>query len=133
MPSESASILLVEDEPTLRDITAFRLELLGYEVVQVDSAQAARAQMDQDLPGLIILDIALDGGEGLELLDALSNDPRTSHVPVLVFSSVADLDDVQRSYAAGADDFLVTPYDPAVLEGKIESLLSGKGAATTLD
>ncbi len=122
MAHDSLHILLIEDEPTLAQITAFRLELLGYEVATVTSAEEAFAHLETNLPNVIILDLALCGNEGLELLNRLSNEPRTSQVPVLVFSTNAELEGVQRAYTAGANDYLVTPYDPANLESKIEHL-----------
>jgi len=117
-------ILLVEEEPTLREITAFRLELLGYEVVKQQSAEEALEWLRGDLPTLIIVDQFLAGIDGIELLNRLSNDVRTSEVPVMVLSANADLDDVQKAYNAGADDYLVTPYDPFMLESKICRLIS---------
>jgi len=128
MPRDSLQILLLEDEPTLAQITAFRLELLGYEVEIHGSAQEALDALADHLPDVIILDLALSGSEGIELLNKLSNDERLGAVPVLVFSTSADLDDVQRAYAAGADEFLVTPYDPLNLERKVEKLLEKAGA-----
>ncbi len=122
MLNDTLEILLVEDDATLAEITAFRLELLGYEVATAGSQDEAQDRLSTALPDVIILDLALCGNEGVELLNRLSNDPRTSEVPVMVFSSSADLHDVQRAYAAGADDYLVTPYDPANLEQKIEKL-----------
>ena len=122
MIHDSLQILLIEDDATLAEITAFRLELLGYEVVSVQSQDEAFAQLDAQLPDVILMDLALAGNDGLELLNRLSNEPRTSDVPVMVFSTNADLDNVQRAYAAGADEYLVTPYDPANLEQKVEKL-----------
>src|SRR2546426_667341 len=124
MARDSIRILLVEDDPTLCEITAFRLELLGYEVVQAHSPDATLAALDQGLPHVVILDLGLCGNEGVELLNRLSNDPRTGKIPVLVFSTSADLNDVQRAFNAGADEFLVTPYDPVNLERKIEKLMT---------
>jgi len=124
MRDDAFSILLVEDDPTLADITAFRLELLGYEVVTAHSVQETQTHMISDLPDVVIIDLALNGGEGFDLLNRLSNDPRTTHVPVMIFSTNSDLDEVQRAYAAGAVEYLVTPFDPVNLEQKVEKLIS---------
>jgi len=59
----------------------------------------------------------------LEFLNHLSNEPRTSEIPVIYISASSDLDEVQKAYSAGADDFLVIPYDPLVLEDKVAGLL----------
>ncbi len=125
MDKESPRLLLVESDELLADITAFRLELLGYDVTMADSGGAAFTMLESSLPDLIILDLHLADMEGLDMIDRLSNDARTSSVAILAFSIDADLDSVQRAYAAGARDYVVVPYDPAVLESKIESLLHG--------
>jgi DNA-binding response OmpR family regulator len=126
MAMDSLKILLVEDDRTLAEITEFRLELLGYDVDVVESAAATHAWLGERLPDVVILDLALCGSEGFDLLNKLSNDERTNPVPVLVFSTSGDLDCVQRAYGAGADEYLVTPYDPANLEEKIEKLTAQK-------
>lgn len=122
-------ILLVEEEPTLREITAFRLELLGYEVIKKESAEHALEWLREQLPTLIIVDQFLPGIDGFELLNRLSNDVRTSEVPVMVLSANSDLDDVQKAFHAGADEYLVTPYDPFMLESKIQRLVSATSEA----
>lgn len=124
MANDSLLILLLEDDPLLSDITAFRLELLGFEVACKGTPEDAFDWLNENRPDVVILDIALGGNEGLDLLNRLSNDQRYGEIPVLVFSTSADLDSVQRAFAAGADDFLVTPYDPANLEHKLEKLMT---------
>jgi CheY-like chemotaxis protein len=123
MAIDAPQLMLVEEDETLADITAFRLELLGYGVRQVHTAEEVRSLLQEQAPDLIILDLALSGTDGFELTDQIRNDPLTTGIPVLAFSSSADLEDVQRAYAAGVSDFLVTPYDPMVLEHKLEKLL----------
>jgi CheY-like chemotaxis protein len=123
---ESSVILLIEDDATLAEITAFRLELLRYRVKTAHTADEALAWLEQELPDVILLDTALAGADGLELVNQLSNAPRTSQIPIMVFSTDADLDKVQRAYTSGAKDFLLVPYDPLVLENKLEKLLEAQ-------
>lgn len=115
-------LLLVEEDPTLREVTAFRLELLGYEVKLLSTAEEAIASLLEQLPDVIIVGYSLPGMGGVDLIDRISNDVRTSEVPVMLLSPNADLAYVQRAFNAGADEYLVTPYDPIVLEDKIERL-----------
>jgi CheY-like chemotaxis protein len=122
MSDTSHQILLIEEDPTLLEITAFRLELLGYDVVTHQSAERALEWLTDHLPGLVIVDHVLPGMDGIELINRLSNDVRTSEIPIMFLSTKADLDDVQRAYNAGADEYLVIPYDPMVLESKVERL-----------
>lgn len=122
MPDQMPQILLIEGDPTLREITAFRLELLGYSVETLESAERALESLRDKLPSLIIVDHVLPGIDGIEFINRLSNDTRTSEVPVIFLSTNGDLEDVQKAYNAGADEYLVIPYDPMVLESKVERL-----------
>jgi len=122
MTPEDATILLIEEEPTLLEITAFRLELLGYQVVKRETADEAATWLKEQLPNLIAVGHVAEM-ESIEFLNHLSNDPRTSELPIIYLSSGTDLEEVQRAFNAGADEFLVTPYDPLVLGQKVEGLL----------
>lgn len=122
MAIQDATILLIEEEATLREITSFRLELLGYRVITKITADEANLVLLEALPDLIAVGHVAEM-ESLEFLNHLSNDPRTSNLPVIYLSGSSDLEEVQRAYNAGADEFLVTPYDPLVLESKVEGLL----------
>jgi CheY-like chemotaxis protein len=122
MAERSPQILFIEEDPILLEITAFRLELLGYQVVTRDSGERAMEWLRDQLPTLIIVDHMLPGMDGIEFINRLSNDTRTSDIPVMFLSTNGDLDDVQKAYNAGADEYLVIPYDPLVLESKVERL-----------
>lgn len=117
-------ILLLEEDVTLREIIAFRFELLGYEVISYPSGREAIDWLSNQLPDAIIVGHYLPDMGGLELIDRLSNEVRTSEVPVMLLSPNAELDDVQKAFNAGADDYLVTPFDPLVLEKKMRRLAS---------
>jgi DNA-binding response OmpR family regulator len=124
MSRQTPQILLVEEDQLLSEITAFRLELLGYEVIKVPTAEQAIDFLQHDLPTLMIVDQTLPKMGGIELLNRLSNDIRMSEIPIIFLSTNAELDEVQQAYNAGADEYLVIPYDPTVLEAKVERLAS---------
>src|SRR5262245_9069655 len=124
MADRSTTILLIEGDPTLLEITAFRLDLLGYQVITYDSAERAIEWIGGQLPSVIIVDHVLPGMDGVEFINRLSNDTRTSNIPIMFLSTNGDLEDVQKAYNAGADEYLVIPYDPMVLEAKVERLTS---------
>ncbi|TWT66295.1 Phosphate regulon transcriptional regulatory protein PhoB [Posidoniimonas polymericola] len=130
MQDKPINVLLIEEEPMLREITSFRLELLGYRVECVESAEQALDRLSGELPDLMIVGHFLPGMSGIELIDRVSNDIRTSSVPVMLLSPNADLDHVQRAYTAGAKEYLVAPYDPMVLQDKIHKLASRRPTAT---
>ena len=124
MSDRTTTILLIEGDPTLLEITEFRLELLGYQVVSYDSAERGIEWLSEQLPNLIIVDYVLPGMDGVEFINRLSNETRTSDIPIMFLSTNGDLEDVQKAYNAGADEYLVIPYDPVVLESKVERLTS---------
>lgn len=124
MDGQRQRLLLIEEDPILREVTGFRLDLLGYDLQEFDNAEAALDFLANTLPDVIIVGYTLPGIDGIELIDRLSNDVRTSMIPVMLLSPHSDLDDVKRAYNAGADEYLVTPYDPIVLEHKVARLAS---------
>lgn len=123
MSDNIRTVLLVEEEPVLREITSFRLELLGYHVSAFEGANQAHEYLKVQLPRLIVVGQVADN-HSLDFLNQLSNDERSSKIPVIYLSASSDLEDVQKAYNAGADEFLLTPYDPLVLENKVERLFA---------
>ena len=121
-------VLLVDKDETVATITKFRLELLGYRVEHVASGDEAVAAVACERPDAIVLEMFMPGLDGFEVTSRLHNDERTSDIPIIAFSSDADLGHVQRAFQAGAKEFVVKPFDPIVLERKLEQLLAGKPA-----
>lgn len=118
------TVLLIEEDATLREIIQFRLELLGHEVLAFGSGDAALTWLIDRLPDVIVIGHFLPDMDGMEMIDRLSNDIRTSEVPVMLLSPHAELEDVQKAFNAGADEYLVTPFDPLMLEQKLSRLMT---------
>ena len=116
-------ILLVEPEPVIAEITAFRLELLGHQVNSVESGEQALTTIASQIPDLLITDLVLPGFDGVALIERLTEDQATSDLPIMVLSLDADLSRVQAVVGLGAQDFLVVPFDLEVLQRKVEKLL----------
>jgi CheY-like chemotaxis protein len=123
MANKRQQILVIEEEPTLLDIIVFRLELLGYEVEAKDSGDAALVWLAGNAADLIAIGHLADMNP-VEFLNRISDDPRTSQTPVLYLSPNSDLEEVQRAFNAGANEYLLTPFDPLVLEKKVQHLLA---------
>ena len=127
--SSGAKLLLVQAEPVLAELTAFRLELLGYEIELVQTGGEAVSSMQNSLPDLVIVDSSLPDGDGIEWIARVRGEYSADQVPVLVFSLDPSLETVERGFHAGAQDYLITPFDPTVMEEKIEVLLATRNAA----
>ncbi|TWU56823.1 Transcriptional regulatory protein YycF [Rubripirellula tenax] len=122
--SSGVKLLLVLSEPVLADLTSFRLELLGYQVETVASGNEASASISKSAPALIIVDTMLADGDGLEWVARTRADQSTSEIPVLIFSIDTSLETVERAFHAGAQDYLISPFDPMVMEEKVERRLA---------
>ena len=115
-------ILLVEPEGVLAEVTAFRLELLGYSVEIVESPGEALKKVKTHAPDLIITDLVLKDTDALGFIERLSSLEETADIPIMVLSIDADLDRVAAVHKAGASDFLLVPFHPEVLEVKVAAL-----------
>ncbi len=124
--SSGIKLLLVLAEPVLADLTSFRLELLGYQVETVASGTDASAAISRQRPDLVIVDTSLRDGDGLEWVAKTRSEHPAPLLPILVFSLDASLETVERSYHAGAQDYLISPFDPMVMEEKIEKVIVGR-------
>ncbi len=115
-------ILLVEPEGVLAEVTAFRLELLGYSVETVGTPAEALKKIQLLDPDVIITDLVLKDADATGFIETLSSNEETSDIPVMVLSIDADLDRVAAVHKAGAADFLLVPFHPEVLEVKVANL-----------
>jgi DNA-binding response OmpR family regulator len=102
-------VVVVEDEIEILDFTRFVLEREGYDVVCVTRSLEAMEAIKKDC-GLLILDIALEGEDGLEIARQLKADPATREVPILIMTALSGEEVRQVSLAAGAEGYLVKPF-----------------------
>ena len=130
--SSKPTVMLVDDEPKVLDLMAFRLRMLGHEVVTATDGGEALAQAETHDPDLIILDVAMPGMDGLAVCARLRQSDRHRKTPIIMLTARSEVEDVNRAMAAGADDYIVKPYDPAVLQMKIRRHL-GNGKVGTSD
>ncbi len=120
-----STILLVEDNPHIMKINAQMLSARGYEVYKAFSASECRQIMEWNHVQLVVLDIMLPDGDGLELCRELKN---KYHVPILFLSALGENQDVVDGLRAGGDDYLAKPYDLEVLAARVEARLRQENA-----
>ena len=124
-----ARILLIEDSPTDTAVLTQLLERNGHEVLASESAENGIAVCRRELPDLVIMDVVLPGMNGFQATRALSRDPDTSHIPVVIVSTKGRETDRAWGMRQGARGYLVKPPSEADLIGSIEGLL-GKATPT---
>ena len=115
----SARVLVVDDEPAIRESLAFALKREGLGVLEAASLREARAQVDEK-PDLIILDLVLPDGNGLDFLRALRSG---SDVPVIVLTSRDDETDRVLGLEMGADDYVLKPFSPREVTARVRAVL----------
>lgn len=115
-------ILLIEDELDLVDVTKMRLKNSGYEVLSVPTAEEAFTLLEKHTPDLILLDLLLPGMQGEEFCKTLKSDEKLKAIPVILFTaSASDLPKVVKK--VGADDYIMKPFEPEELLGKIRKFI----------
>lgn len=106
-----ASILIVDDSPEVRVALTATLEDAGHTVSEAVDGRDAVEQATLVQPDAIILDINMPDIDGITALRGLRSDPITRDVPVVMLTAVADMDHVQTAIAAGAQDYVLKPWD----------------------
>jgi two-component system phosphate regulon response regulator PhoB len=118
-----ARILIVEDEPAICELLMVNLRHAGYSPTAVDSAEAARAQIDKAPPDLVLLDWMLPGQSGVDFARALRADPHTKEIPIMLLTARAQEGDKLQGFEVGADDYVTKPFSPRELLARVRALL----------
>jgi CheY-like chemotaxis protein len=117
-------ILVIEDDPTQRMLTAAVLRSAGYEVLEavdgVEGLQMAR----QSAPDLIVCDVMMPGLNGYKVVDALKKEPALATVPVILLTAMANRAHVRVGMVSGADDYLFKPFRATELRQSVTALLA---------
>jgi CheY-like chemotaxis protein len=122
---EDVRVLFVEDDPEVAQLYRLKLELDGYRVEVAEDGEVALQMARSSLPDIIFLDIRLPKLNGLEMLEALRADPRTSAVPVVILSSSSERELIERGAKLGVLDHLIkSKTTPAQLAGGVHRWLS---------
>ena len=124
--SERPTILVVEDEPHIRDVLSGLLGALGYRLLMAVSAEQALDALDVVSPDLVLTDVHLGAMSGIELCARLKADPRYELMPVVILTAVGDLEARVAGLAAGADDFFTKPVEFVELRTRLAALLRVK-------
>ncbi|MCE1191816.1 MAG: winged helix-turn-helix domain-containing protein [Acidovorax sp.] len=123
----SARLLLLEDDPAIARTVAYALERDGLAVTHSLLVHDARQQLQCTRFDLLVLDVGLPDGSGLDLLRDLRGAAQTSAVPVLMLSAQGEEIDRVLGLELGADDYLTKPFSPRELAARVKALLRRAG------
>jgi CheY-like chemotaxis protein len=122
-----AKILVVEDNPEIRDLIARRLQRKGYAVVVAEDGEKGLRMAKAEQPDLVLMDMELPVVAGWEATRRIKGDPQTKAIPVVAITAHATSGDRELGFQSGADGFLHKPIDFDKLFERIESLLKEAG------
>lgn len=117
-------VLVVEDEPNIREIINFNLENWGFEVIQAEDGETALAMAEEYSPDLILLDLMLPKMDGIEVCRRLKSGFWTSRIPVIMLTAKKEVKDKVRGMEVGADDYITKPFSREELEARVKMVLS---------
>lgn len=118
-----ATILVVDDEPTIRILVRAAFEQTGYRLLEAADGVSALETARRERPDLILLDIALPRLSGLEVCRQLKNDPTTAGADVLFLSGFAQQAERRAAQEAGGQGFITKPFSPAALVSQVTQTL----------
>jgi DNA-binding response OmpR family regulator len=117
---DRARILVVEDEPSIREVVSLYLRRAGYQVTVVEDGQAALESLSDQLPDLVVLDLMLPGVDGLEITRWLRERGDT---PIIMLTARREEQDRIAGLELGADDYVVKPFSPQELVSRVRAVL----------
>ena len=117
--------LIVDDSRVIRKVSTKIARSLGYVAIEAENGEEALARCKQSMPDLVLTDWNMPEMDGIEFVSKLRAIP-TPKEPIVVFcTSNGEAKDIHEGIAAGADDYIVKPYDEAALRAKLEKLGGG--------
>ena len=123
MAGALASVLVVEDEVSQREIIAYNLRAEGFEVITAETGDAALLAVREAPPDIILLDWMLPGVSGIEIARRLKQRAETRAIPIIMLSARGEEADKVRGLESGADDYVSKPYSVAELVARVKSHL----------
>lgn len=122
--NENAKLILVaEDETDTARLVQLHLERRGWRVLLTADGVAALDETVRSKPDLVILDVMMPRMDGLEVCRLLKSSPQTRHIPVLMLTALAELENKREGYRCGADEYMTKPFSLRELLDRVDGLM----------
>lgn len=119
---QNSTVLIVDDEPSIRDIIKSILSEEGYNLVFARNGKEALEKAAEVTPDLVLLDVMMPVMDGFEVCRRLRSDPFLSEVPIIMITTLGDRDSRLRGIETGADDFVTKPFDLFELQTRVKTI-----------
>jgi OmpR family response regulator RpaB len=120
LETQKETILVVDDEASIRRILETRLSMIGYDVVTAADGEEALIMFEENSPDLVVLDVMMPKLDGYGVCQELRKE---SDIPIIMLTALGDVADRITGLELGADDYVVKPFSPKELEARIRSVL----------
>lgn len=119
----STRILVVDDDPVSLKLVTAILKQAGYETLTATSGTEVLSRLDELRPDMVISDVEMPGMNGYELTRQLRQHPLTAHLPIMLLTAHDTVQEKIRGFEAGADEYVIKPFDPSELQARVRVLL----------
>ncbi len=123
MTADIPTVLLVEDEPSQREVLSYNLRADGFAVAEAENGEEALLLVEEAAPDIILLDWMLPNVSGIEICRRLKTRPETRGVPIIMISARSEEVDRVRGLETGADDYVIKPYSVIELMARVRAQL----------
>jgi CheY-like chemotaxis protein len=123
MTMDRKTILAVDDDADLLELVCLSLGTTGHQVLAATSGEQALEQLSRHDVDLVVLDVMMPGMSGLEVARRVRSGPLSPGPAIMMLSALGGPEDLERAYAAGADDYLTKPFAVRTLVQRAVSLL----------
>lgn len=121
--SQNNKVLIVDDEPYGFDVIEAHLFREGYELIYLSSGQEALNQLDSIKPEVILLDVMMPGLDGIQTCSQIKSNRDWQPIPIIMVTALNSPEDLARTFAAGADDFITKPVSGLELRARVRSMM----------
>lgn len=127
----AARILVIEDDPAIRELLTITLAAAGYDVEGAADTNQARAAVRNKQPDLILLDWMLPGESGVDYARRLQRDTALQKIPIIMLTARGEEENKIEGFELGADDYITKPFSPKELKARIHAVLRRTAPHTT--
>ena len=117
------TVFIVEDDYDISEVLRFNLEHKGYKVVWEENGENAFEKIINDIPDLLILDLALPGISGIDVCRYLKNNEKTKHLPIIILTAKIKKEDREAAVSVGADDYITKPFTLKDVLKRVDALI----------
>ncbi len=115
---------MADDSPSIRKFVSFALTMKGFEIVPACDGMEALEKLPAERVNLVITDLNMPNLDGFELIKAIRNNEDYRDIPIIILSSLAGSEEIQRGMDCGANSYIIKPFDPKRIAYEVSKYLN---------